>query len=114
VDVLDGWEVGSVESWMIMWKDIMNILQSAKEIWCCEQVQKKIYRLESLFYTQAFEHRQNQRRRTSMANKYSNNFNYKYSVLTVVNRNEDLTLGLNVITISVESMMWRFRRASVL
>jgi len=106
---MEGWLYG-----MIMWKDIMNILQSAKEIWHCEQLQETFYRLERLIYSQAFEHRQNQRRRTSMANKYSSNFNYKYSVLTVVNRNEDLTLGLNVITISVESMMWRFRRASVL
>jgi len=32
VDVLDGWKGGSVESWMIMWMDIMNILQSAKRI----------------------------------------------------------------------------------
>ena len=42
MDVLDGWEVGFVESWMIMCKDIMNILQSAKEIWRCEQVQKNL------------------------------------------------------------------------
>ena len=61
-----------------------------------------------------FELRQNQRRRTSMANKYSRKFNYKYSVLTVVNSNEDLTLVLNVITNTVESMMRSFRRASVL
>ena len=32
-----------MESWMIMWKHIMKILQSAKEIWRCEQLQKKIY-----------------------------------------------------------------------
>ena len=32
MDVLDGWKGGSVESWMIMWMDIMNILQSAKRI----------------------------------------------------------------------------------
>jgi len=65
VDVLDGWKSGSVESWMIIRKHIMNILQSAKEIWRCEQVQKNFYRLEGLFYSQVFEHQQNQRRRTS-------------------------------------------------
>ena len=100
-----------MESWMIMWKDIMNILQGAKEIWRCEQLQNKLYQLERLFYGQVYE--QNQNRGTSMANKYSRKFNYKYSVLTVVNSNEDLTLVLNVITNSVESIMRRFRRASV-
>ena len=65
VNVLDGWKGGYMESWMIMWKDIMNILQSAKEIWRCEQLQETFYQLERLIYTQVFEHLQNQRRRTS-------------------------------------------------
>jgi hypothetical protein len=47
VDVLDGWKGGAVESWMIIWTDIMNVLQSAKEIWRCNvNIYKKIYRLE--------------------------------------------------------------------
>jgi len=44
VDVLDGWNCGSMVSWMIMWRVIMNILQIAKDIWCCEQLQKNLYR----------------------------------------------------------------------
>jgi len=39
-DVLDGWKCGSMESWMIIWMDIMNILQISKEVWRCEQLQK--------------------------------------------------------------------------
>ena len=78
------------------------------------RMEMDFYRLELLFYGQMFEHRQNQHRRTSMANKNSRKFNYKYSVLTNVNSNEDLTLVLNVITNTVESIMQRFRRASVL
>jgi hypothetical protein len=30
---LNGWKGCSTESWMIMWMDIMNILQSAMDIW---------------------------------------------------------------------------------
>jgi len=99
---------------MSMWKDIMNILQCGKELWRCEQLQKNFYRLELLFYIQMFERRQNQHRRTSMANKYSKDFNYKFSVLSLVNSNEDLTLVLNVNTNSVASMTRWFTRASVL
>jgi len=40
VDVLDGLKGGSMESWMIIWMDIMSILQSAKEIWRCEQLKE--------------------------------------------------------------------------
>jgi len=40
VDVLGGWKGGSMESWMIIWMDIMNILQISKEVWHCEQLQK--------------------------------------------------------------------------
>jgi len=64
----------------------------------------------TLIYDQVFYYRQKQRQLISRPNKYARNCDYKYSVLTVVNCKEDLTLGLNVITNSVESMMRRFRR----
>lgn len=35
MDVLDGWKGGSIKSWMVIWMDIMNIVQCAKEIWRC-------------------------------------------------------------------------------
>jgi len=108
---MDGWKGGSVQSWMIIWMDIMNILQIAKEIWRCSvNTYKKFLSAGTLIYGQVFYYRQNQRHLISRPNKYARNCDYKYSVLTVVNCKEDLTLGLNVITNSVESMMRRFRR----
>jgi hypothetical protein len=35
VDVLDGWKGRSMESWMAVRMDIMNIILRAKEVWCC-------------------------------------------------------------------------------
>jgi hypothetical protein len=55
VDVLDGWKFGAVESWMIIWMDITNILQSAKEIWICNvNIYKKILPPGTLIYDQLF------------------------------------------------------------
>jgi hypothetical protein len=97
VDILDGRKGGSMESWMAIWMDIMNILQSAKEIWRCNVTTYEIFLRAGKLWPGILILTKSEQTH-SRPNKYARNYNYQCSVLTVVNCDEDLTLVLNLIT----------------